>query len=121
MEYAVAYVFERFGFTWDRSGSSLGVDLKISKKGRLRYLVSCKKTSKLGPIYLPRWEVEKLRAAAKETGAQGMVCFGFHRTPALAIPLKRIQALKRTKHSYKIYPDDGIPLRELLRAERKKS
>lgn len=41
-EYTVAYLFERFGFTWDRSGSSLGIDLKISKDGRLRYLVSCK-------------------------------------------------------------------------------
>ena len=41
-ECTVAYLFERFAFTWDRSGSSLGIDLKISKDGRLRYLVSCK-------------------------------------------------------------------------------
>ena len=114
-EYRTAYLFERFGYSWDRSRSSLGIDLKISKSGSLRYLVSCKKTSSFGPIYLPKDEVERLKAAAKETKAEGFLCFGFHRTPVLALPLKRISALERTKHSYKIYPKDGIPLKELLK------
>ncbi len=113
-EYYVARLFERFGFVWDRSGSSLGVDLKISRKGHLCYLVSCKKTSKFGPIYLPRWEVERLKAAAKETGVTGLLCFGFHRTPVLALPLKKVARLKSTKCNYKIYPTDGKPLKEIL-------
>ena len=116
MEYRVAYIFERFGYSWDRSRSSLGIDLKISKGGGLRYLVSCKKTSSFGPIYLPKHEVERLKAAAKETKAEGFLCFGFHRTPVLALPLKKVSALERTKHSYKIYPKDGMPLKELLKA-----
>ena len=114
-EYYVAHLFERFGFSWDRSRSSLGIDLKISKGGSLRYLVSCKKTSSFGPIYLPKHEVERLKAAAKETKAEGFLCFGFHRTPVLALPLERVSALKRTKQSYKIYPEDGILLKELLK------
>jgi Holliday junction resolvase len=113
-EYKTAYLFERFGFSWDRSGSSLGVDLKISKDGRLLYLVSCKKTSTLGPIYLQRYEVERLKASADETGAQGMVCFGFHRTPVLALPIEKIADLKSTKLHYKLYPTDGKPLKEIL-------
>ena len=113
-EYYVARLFERFGFAWDRSGSSLGIDLKISRKGRLCYLVSCKKTSKFGPIYLPRWEVERLKAAAEETGAKGLLCFGFHRSPVLALPVQRATDLERTRRNYKIYPADGKPLKEIL-------
>jgi Holliday junction resolvase len=113
-EYKTAYIFERFGFSWDRSGSSLGVDLKVSKDGRLRYLVSCKKTSTLGPIYLQRYEVERLRTSADETGAEGMICFGFRRTPVLAISVDEISELKGTKLHYKLYPTDGKPLREIL-------
>jgi Holliday junction resolvase len=113
-EYAVAYVFERFGYSWDRSGSSLGIDLKISKDGRLCYLVSCKKTSTSGPIYLPRREVERLKASAAGTGVQGLICFGFNRTPALALRVDEITELKSTRHNYKIYPGDGMPLKELL-------
>jgi Holliday junction resolvase len=113
-EYKTAYLFERFGFSWDRSGSSLGVDLKISRDGRLRYLVSCKKTSTLGPIYLPRREVGRLRTSAEETGAKAMVCFGFRRTPVLAIPAEKISELRGTKLYYKLYPRDGRPLKEIL-------
>lgn len=114
-EYAVAYFFERFGFTWDRSGSSLGIDIKISRDGRLRYLASCKKTSTPGPIYLPQHEVERLKASANETGAQGMVCFGFNRMPVLALHVDEISGLESTKHNYKIYPTNGRPLKELLK------
>lgn len=113
-EYRVAYLFERFGYSWDRSGSSLGVDLKISKGGRLRCLVSCKKTSKLGPIYLPRNEVERLSASAKETGAQGMVCFGFRLTPVFTLPIEKVAGLESTRLYYKINPADGKPLKEIL-------
>ena len=113
-EYRVAYLFERFGYSWDRSGSSLGIDLKISKDGRLCYLVSCKKTSTLGPIYLPQHEVERLKASASETGAQGMVCFGFNRTPVLALQVDEVSDLEGTKRNYKIYSTNGRPLKELL-------
>jgi Holliday junction resolvase len=114
-EYRVAYLLEGFGFSWDRSGSSLGIDLKISKKGRLVYLISCKKTSKLGPIYLPRAEVERLKASAKETGAEGLVCFGFMRTPVLAIRLEEISKLPSTRLYYKIQLGDGKPLKDMLK------
>jgi hypothetical protein len=113
-EYRCAHLFERFGYTWDRSGSSLGIDLKISKDGRLRYLVSCKKTSTLGPIYLPRLEADRLAASASSAGVQGLVCFGFKRTPILALPLEHVQRLKGTRLSYKLYPADGRPLAKLL-------
>lgn len=113
-EYRVAYLFERFGYTWDRSGSSLGIDLKISRDGNLRYLVNCKKTSSAGPIYLPRLEVERLTASASQAGVQGMICFGFNRTPILAVTLEQIRHLRATKLSYKLYPTDGHPLAELL-------
>lgn len=113
-EYNVAYLFERFGYSWDRSGSSLGIDLKIWKDGRLRYLVSAKKTSTLGPIYLPRREVERLKISANETGAGGLICFGFRRTPILVITLDEIHRLENTRLSYKLHPTDGRPLIELL-------
>ncbi len=114
-EYYVAHLFERFGYSWDRSGSSLGIDLKISKGGHLRYLVSCKKTSTLGQIYLPRYEVERLKASTNETGAQGMVCFSFNRTPVLALRLDEVFGIESTRRNYKIYPTNGKPLKELLK------
>lgn len=114
-EYRTAYLLESFGFSWDRSGSSLGIDLKISMKGRLCYLISCKKTSKLGPIYLPRAEVDRLRASSKETGAEGLVCFGFRRTPVLAIGLGEIPKLPGTRLYYKLQLGDGKPLKDLLK------
>ncbi len=120
-EYRVAYLFERFGYSWDRSGSSLGVDLKISKGGRLCCLVSCKKTSTLGPIYLPRREVERLKASANETGADGLLCFGFRRTAVLALPIDKVASLKGTRLYYKIHPTDGKPLKELLGGTKKKA
>lgn len=120
-EYYVAHFFERFGFAWDRSGSSLGVDLKISKGGRLCYLVSCKKTSMLGPIYLPRREVERLKASAIETGAMGLICFGFHRTGIFALPVDKVSDLKSTRLYYKLYPTDGKSLKELLGGTKKES
>lgn len=113
-EYRVAYLFERFGYSWDRSGSSLGMDLKISKGGRLSYLVNCKKTSGRGPIYLPRREVERLREGTSSTGADGLICFGFYRTPVLALTLADVPKLKGTRLSYKLYPEDGRPLRGFL-------
>lgn len=113
-EYKTAYIFRDFGYSWDRSGSSLGIDLKISKGGHPCYLVSCKKTSTSGPIYLPRQDVEQLKSAAKETGAKGLLCFGFHRSPVLALPVKKATGLERTRRNYKIYPTDGKPLKEIL-------
>jgi Holliday junction resolvase len=113
-EYRIAYLFERFGYSWDRSGSSLGIDLKISKGGKLRYLVSCKKTSTLGPIYLPRLEVDRLAASASSAGVRGLVCFGFKRTPILALPLEQVRRLKGARLSYKLYPTDGRPLIKFL-------
>ena len=113
-EYRVAYVFERFGYTWDRSGSSLGIDLKISKDGRLCYLVSCKKTSGNGPIYLPRIEVDRLAESTSRSGAQGLICFGFNRTPVLTLPIDRVSCMNGTRLSFKLHPTDGHPLVELL-------
>lgn len=113
-EYRVAYIFERFGYTWDRSGSSLGIDLKILKDGRLFYLVSCKKTSTLGPIYLPRLEVDRLAASASRSEVRGLICFGFNRTPVLALAIDHVRRLQGTRLSYKLYPTDGRPLTELL-------
>jgi Holliday junction resolvase len=117
-EYRVAYVFERFGYTWDRSGSSLDIDLKISKDGRLCYLVSCKKTSGNGPIYLPRIEVDRLVESASKSEAQGLICFGFNRTPVLALAIDQVRCTDGTRLSYKLYPTDGRPLTELLRGAR---
>ncbi|KUO41251.1 MAG: hypothetical protein AVW06_01550 [Hadesarchaea archaeon DG-33-1] len=113
-EYRVAYLFERFGYTWDRSGSSLGTDLKISKNGKLHYLVNCKKTSKLGPLYLPRFEVEKLGTGASCADAQGLICFGFKRTPVLVLTLKQVRGSEGTRLSYKLHPSDGRPLTKFL-------
>jgi Holliday junction resolvase len=113
-EYRVAYVFERFGYTWDRSGSSLGIDLKISKGGRLCYLVSCKKTSGNGPIYLPRIEVNRLADSAAQSNVHGLICFGFNRTPVLALSIDQVRYTDGTRLSYKLYPTDGRPLTELL-------
>jgi Holliday junction resolvase len=117
-EYRVAYVFERFGYTWDRSGSSLGTDLKISKDGRLCYLVSCKKTSGNGPIYLPRIEVDRLAQSAFRSEALGLICFGFNRSPVFALPIEQVHFTKGTRLSYKLYPTDGHPLTELLSGAR---
>ena len=113
-EYRIAYIFERFGYSWDRSRSSLGIDLKIWKEGHLRFLVSSKKTSTFRPIYIPRQEVKRLRAAARETGAEALLCFGFRRTGVFALPIDKVGTLKSTRLFYKIYPGDGKPLKELL-------
>jgi Holliday junction resolvase len=117
-EYRVAHTFQHFGYSWDRSRSSLGIDLRIWKTGRLRYLINVKKTSTLRPIYLPKSEVRRLRASAKEMGARGLVCFGFRRTPILAVPLEDIQKLRKTRLCYKLAPEDGKPLKEMLARER---
>lgn len=113
-EYRCAYVFERFGYTWDRSGSSLGTDLKILREGKLRYLVSCKKTSKLGPIYLSKFEVEQLAERARGSAVEGLICFGFRRTPVLVITLDEVRRLEAKRLSYKLRPCDGRPLAEFL-------
>lgn len=115
-EYRVAHFFERFGFTWDRSRSSLGTDLKILKDGELRYLVSCKKRSKPEVIYLPRREVERLSREASEREAVGLVCFGFYRTPIYTITVDEVQKVESTKLSYKLKPGTGTPLAEFLRS-----
>lgn len=95
----------------------MGIDLKILKDGRLRYLVNCKKTSKVRPIYLSRLEVERLAAQAEQTGAEGLICFGFVRTPILVLTLDQIPCLKATRLNYKLYPKDGRPLMEFLKQE----
>lgn len=115
-EYRVAYIFEKFGYSWDRSGSSLGVDLKISRRGKLCYLVSCKKTSSSKTIYVPREEVETLRRSSRETGARGLICFGFYRTPVLFIDLQDVHSLEKTARYYKLSKDVGHPIEELMKS-----
>jgi Holliday junction resolvase len=78
-------------------------------------LVNCKKTSEIGPIYISRLEIERLAAQAAQTGAEGLICFGFGRTPILALTLDQIPRLKATRLNYKLYPSDGRPLIEILR------
>jgi len=114
-EYRVAYIFEKFGYSWDRSGSSLGIDLKISKKGRLCYLVSCKKTSSTSIIYIPKNEVASLRKSSKETGAEGLICFGFYKTPVFAINVCDVLSLEKTRKYYRLTPQVGSPLERLLK------
>jgi len=117
-EYRVAYLFEEFGYEWDRSGSSLGIDLKIYRRGKIRYLVSCKKTSRLVPIYVAEREISMLEKKAREMKAEPMICFGFRRTPILALSLREVKKLPRTKLYYRIDPGVGRPLREILEEEK---
>ena len=116
-EYRCAYLFERFGYTWDRSGSSLGIDLKIMKNGNLRYLVNCKKTVKSKLIYLPKMEVERLSAEAVGRRATGLVCFGFYRSPIYVLTINEMKKLECTRLNYKLRPEDGLVLEEFLRRE----
>ncbi len=116
-EYRTAYFFERFGHTWDRSGSSLGIDLKILKNGKLHYLTNCKKTAKSKIIYLSQAEVERLSAQAVERGAKGLVCFGFYRSPIYVLTVDEMKKLERTKLNYKLKLGDGTPLKEFLSEE----
>lgn len=114
-EYRVAYVFEDFGYSWDRSGSSLGVDLKVLKRGELRFLVSCKKTSSKGVIYLPKGEVENLAKKAEQRDARGLVCYGFYRTPVFVVPLeKNMSGLEQTEKNYKLVRNKGVALENFL-------
>ncbi len=113
-EYRTAYLFAKYGFKWDRSRSSLGTDLKISKNGQLRYLVSCKKTATKEIIYLPREEAEKLARESTEREAQGLICFGFNRTPVYAIRIENLRNVESTKKSYKLSPNSGILLKDIL-------
>lgn len=92
----------------------MGIDLKILKEGKLRFLVNCKKTSKLAPIYLPKFEVERLMEGAHQSGAQGLICFGFRRSPIFVITLDQVPRLGATRLSYKLNPSDGCPLSEFL-------
>ena len=43
-----------------------------------------------------------------------MVCFGFNRTPVLALQVDEVSALEGTRRNYKIYPTNSKPLKELL-------
>jgi len=114
-EYRTAYLFEEFGFEWDRAGSSLGIDLKIFGGGRIRYLVSCKKTSRMVPIYVSKSEIRMLEGKAREMGAQALVCFGFKRTPVMVLTAEEVKRLPRTRLYYRIDPGRGRPLREFLK------
>jgi hypothetical protein len=58
--------------------------------------------------------MDRLRTSVQETGAKGMVCFGFRRTPVLAINLNGLNGLEETRLYYKLTPDKGKPLKELL-------
>lgn len=118
-EYRCAYLFERFGYTWDRSGSSLGIDLKILKNGKLCYLVNCKKTARSKLIYLPQVEVERLSAEAAERKAVGLICFGFYRSPIYVLTINGMRKLERTRLNYKLRPEDGTTLEEFLNREDK--
>ncbi|KXB01850.1 hypothetical protein AKJ43_03025 [candidate division MSBL1 archaeon SCGC-AAA261D19] len=113
-EYRVAYVFENYGYCWDRSGSSLGVDLKILKGGDLRFLVSCKKTSTKDVIYLPKAEVENLADEAERRRARGLICYGFYRTPVFVVALKDMGDLEQTRKSYKLARNRGTALENFL-------
>lgn len=113
-EYRVAYVFEDFGYSWDRSGSSLGVDLKILKKGALCFLVSCKKTSEKDVIYLPKDEVKSLADEAERRDTQGLVCYGFYRTPVFVTRLGNMGDLEQTRKSYKLVKGEGMVLEDFL-------
>ncbi|MBS3815033.1 MAG: hypothetical protein KGY45_00540 [Hadesarchaea archaeon] len=113
-EYRVAYQFEDFEYDWDRSGSSLGTDLKILKDGKLKYLVNCKKTSKSDVIYLKKSEVKRLKKKSKERNAQGLICFGFHRTPIFVRTLEDINEVEQTEKSYKLKEENNQSLKNLL-------
>ena len=116
-EYRVAYLFEEFGYEWERSGGSLGIDLKIYSRGRLTYLVSCKKTSKLAPLYISKSEIESLKFKAKEMRAKALLCFGFRRTPILAFPIDKITKLPQSRLFYKLLPEHGTALKKMLERE----
>ncbi|KXA96935.1 hypothetical protein AKJ38_02245 [candidate division MSBL1 archaeon SCGC-AAA259I14] len=113
-EYRVAYRFEDFGYSWDRSGSSLGVDLKVLEDGDLRFLVSCKKTSTKDVIYLPKAEVEDLADEAERRGAPGLICYGFYRTPVFVVPLENMSDLEQTEKSYKLEKSRDATLDDFL-------
>lgn len=113
-EYRTAYLFEEFGYEWDRSRSSLGTDLKILKDGKLRYLVNCKKTSKAKAIYIPQKEVMQLEKKSGRRSAQGLICFGFYRTPIFTHTLESIKKVKRTKKSYKLVKENAYNLKKFL-------
>lgn len=116
-EYRCAYFFEQFGYTWDRSGNSLGIDLKILKNGKLHYLINCKKTVKSKLIYLAQTEVERLSPEAVERGAKGLVCFGFYRDPIYVPTINEMKKFECTKLNYKLNPGDGAPLEKFLSEE----
>lgn len=113
-EYRVAHEFEDRGYLWDRSGSSLGVDLKVFKAGELRFLVSYKKTSAKDVIYLSKAEVESLTDEAERREVQGLICYGFYRTPVFVVPLENITGLEGTEKSYKLVRDGGMALEAFL-------
>lgn len=116
-EYRTAYKFEEFGYTWDRSGSSLGVDLKILKNGDLRYLVSCKKTSESNTIYIPKAEIQEFSEESSLRGVKGLICYGFYRTPIFVHPLEKIDELDETKKNYKFQAGESQSLEEFLKEE----
>lgn len=113
-EYRTSHKFEEFGYSWDRSGSSLGVDIKILKGGELRYLVSCKKTSESETIYLPKFEVEGLAEEASKRDVEGLICYGFYRTPIFVHSIDDIDQLEQTEKSYKLEPRSSPSLGDFL-------
>jgi len=97
------------------------VDLKIYKKGHLKFLVSCKKTSTLRPIYISKSELKYLESKSREMRAKGLICFGFRRTPILGLPLSHVKCLPQSNLFRKLLPSMGSPLKEMLRRETQKT
>lgn len=95
----------------------MGIDLKILREGSLRYLVSCKKTSKSDAIYMPRREVEKLSAKASKRGVEGLICFGFYRTPIFVRKVGEMEDLEKTKKSYKLREEGSRSLESFLKGQ----
>lgn len=120
-EYRTAYLFESFGYEWDRSGSSLGIDLKVFKNHRLRYFVSCKKTSSKDIIYFSKSEAKHMEVLERKTGARGLICFSFYRTPIMALPISDLKKLRSTRHFFKITKAIGVPLKEFLMRHQKQA
>jgi Holliday junction resolvase len=116
-EYQVAHVFEKFGFEWKRSGSSLGTDLYILKNGKFRFLVGCKKTGTRKPIYIEVSEIDSLENEAKEKNCVPLFCVGFRYTSPFVLTLEEIRKTHQTKNAHKVVMSDGIPLSDFLRKE----
>lgn len=108
----VTHVFERHGYYVVRSES--GPDLWVWKN-RTKIIVECKMSTTHHHIYISHHQVEFINGEAQRSGGVlALICFGFPDMTPRVIKTQDLLLMPSGK-TYKLTPQDGIPLEKWLK------